>query len=400
MLSGSYGVVTLSEEFAIKRTKLFDRNRLVSANLNEAVLLSSKLALKNSVVCYDVDISPHGNELYLKLERGEEDLTSFLQRTSLEVRVQQFEPLLRDIVVGLQHLHTHGIVHGDLKPSNIIVSNGTPVFKLIDFGGIRMFRQFNLEVEMCCTYPFLAPEAFDDYVLPAPALDAWSLGVVLFCYLCATFPVQTNSSENHNDKTFYKNFYKCNVLDLSPLDKPGIPEAYRATVCALLISDPAKRLCVHDLYTALTSDDAPCARTIEGDMDVLDVHGRDRWIDKIFVICTQNHLISAFPLACSIADRYRALTATAYDAAIIKAVVCIAASLVYGTDMHLDAHIKKHIRRVCTALKFSLMTDTCDYILSCKHRNLVIDWAVLCMCIKSRMNTLDMVSEYERREVL
>ena len=140
--------MTLSEEFAIKRTKLFDRNRLVSANLNEAVLLSSKLALKNSVVCYDVDISPHGNELYLKLERGEEDLTSFLQRTSLEVRVQQFEPLLRDIVVGLQHLHTHGIVHGDLKPSNIIVSNGTPVFKLIDFGGIRMFRQFNLEVEI------------------------------------------------------------------------------------------------------------------------------------------------------------------------------------------------------------------------------------------------------------
>ena len=77
---------------------------------------------------------------------------------------QSHLPVLYQITAGLNQLHSLGIVHGNLKPSNILVSfpkgNGTePMIKLADFGirhavwdeatGLTHFRLVTTEGWMC-----------------------------------------------------------------------------------------------------------------------------------------------------------------------------------------------------------------------------------------------------------
>ena len=91
-------------------------------------------------------------------------------------------PVLHQITSGLNQLHSLGIVHGNLKPSNILISfpkgdTGEPVIKLADFGirhavrdkatGLTHFRLVTTEGWMC---------PFDTHI--GPSFDLLSLGCV------------------------------------------------------------------------------------------------------------------------------------------------------------------------------------------------------------------------------
>ncbi|MBC8068192.1 MAG: protein kinase, partial [Deltaproteobacteria bacterium] len=74
-----------------------------------------------------------------ELVRGD-DLSTFLKGASREVVVELFLQLAR----ALDYIHALGLVHGDIKPSNVLVArgeaDGQPQAKLIDFGLARMLR--------------------------------------------------------------------------------------------------------------------------------------------------------------------------------------------------------------------------------------------------------------------
>ena len=95
---------------------------------------------------------------------------------------QSHLPILYQITAGLNQLHSLGIVHGNLKPSNILVSfpkgDGTePMMKLSDFGichavrdettGLTQFQLITTEGWMCPTDPQDPIE---------PSFDTFSLG--------------------------------------------------------------------------------------------------------------------------------------------------------------------------------------------------------------------------------
>ncbi|CDK24529.1 unnamed protein product [Kuraishia capsulata CBS 1993] len=109
---------------------------------------------------------------------------------------------LRDIVLGLEFLHTQGIVHRDIKPSNLLVDpNGT--VKLSDFGISYKLtgdeKSDNFELGTPCGTPlFLSPElcgygAHDRQnrqgtALQGKKIDVWALGVTLFYLFFGIFP--------------------------------------------------------------------------------------------------------------------------------------------------------------------------------------------------------------------
>jgi serine/threonine protein kinase len=93
--------------------------------------------------------------------------------------------IFSQIVSAVDYLHTKmQIVHRDLKFGNVMVSEGN-VVKLIDFG--LAFPANELATDPCGSLAYAAPEVFRG-VPYGPAIDVWSIGVMLYAAVCGMYP--------------------------------------------------------------------------------------------------------------------------------------------------------------------------------------------------------------------
>jgi serine/threonine protein kinase len=104
--------------------------------------------------------------------------------------------IFQQLVMALQHIHSRGIVHRDLKLDNIVVSAGEerPVVKLIDFGSAELCESSTLT--WAGTPEFNAPEIFGapcGHRYDMRSLDLWSLGVTLYALLESRYPFKGGS---------------------------------------------------------------------------------------------------------------------------------------------------------------------------------------------------------------
>ncbi len=87
---------------------------------------------------------------------------------------------------ALAALHTQGIVHGDIKPSNVMLEDSGRVV-LMDFGAAQRFRSATPSAVMVGTLPYLAPEILRG-TEPSPQSDVYALGVLMFRLLAGAHP--------------------------------------------------------------------------------------------------------------------------------------------------------------------------------------------------------------------
>jgi len=88
--------------------------------------------------------------------------------------------IAQDIVCGLEYLHNNDIVHCDLKPRNILLSQDYSVAKLCDFGGCVQVGSQATGWEAHATPHYMAPEMFLHPAEITPLCDIYSFGVVLW----------------------------------------------------------------------------------------------------------------------------------------------------------------------------------------------------------------------------
>jgi len=96
--------------------------------------------------------------------------------------------IILQVLQALSHAHTHGVVHRDIKPGNIILLTDGQV-KVTDFGIARLELSGSLtQVGMAVGTPgYMAPEQFSGHELDRRA-DLYAAGVVLFEMLTGVRP--------------------------------------------------------------------------------------------------------------------------------------------------------------------------------------------------------------------
>mmetsp|Transcript_5145 Transcript_5145/g.21130 ORF Transcript_5145/g.21130 Transcript_5145/m.21130 type:complete len:533 (-) Transcript_5145:966-2564(-) len=112
------------------------------------------------------------------------------------INVQSVRSYARQLVHALRHLARHGVVHADVKPDNILVSENNAVVKLCDFGSA--FRPAD---ELCDPSPYLVSRFYraPEIILGLKydhRVDLWAVGCCLFELYCGRvmFPGVDNNN--------------------------------------------------------------------------------------------------------------------------------------------------------------------------------------------------------------
>jgi hypothetical protein len=164
-----------------------------------------------------------GKTMRQALAAGELD-----DRGSVEVAAQVLE--------ALAHAHGRGIVHRDVKPSNVLLAD-SPVIdvRLLDFG-LALMAEFDTLTEMGDvpgTLGYVSPERLLGRPSTA-ATDIWAVGVMLWEALAASHPFRDGGPEETS-----RNIQR----GATPLEslRPDLPRALCEAVAAALTLNPARR---------------------------------------------------------------------------------------------------------------------------------------------------------------
>jgi [calcium/calmodulin-dependent protein kinase] kinase len=144
------------------------------------------------------------------------------------------------LTFGLSAVHAQGVVHRDIKPDNLLLTNEN-VLKIVDFGVSEMFEKSSemLTAKSAGSPAFLPPElcVARHGEISGKAADVWSMGVTLYCLRFGKLP-----------------FERIGVLDLYEAIRtdvltypPDTDHDFLDLMEKLLEKDPAKRIKMHEL---------------------------------------------------------------------------------------------------------------------------------------------------------
>ena len=230
----------LGREVAIKQVhqQFLSDQRQLARYWQEAQLLAS-LQHPNIVTIYDI-VRGRG-WLILELMRG-----SLKQSAQGEpIDLDFLRGALADALTALQFLHQNGVIHGDVKPSNLLVDARNRV-KLGDFGLAR--RASNEEGSLLKgTTKYMAPELINpQFGAVGPASDLYSLGFSAYELMCGTafeslFPGL--GAFGRDKQIAWMMWHAAADRNLPEIGKvlEGVPDDLARTIQKMIVKDPARR---------------------------------------------------------------------------------------------------------------------------------------------------------------
>ena len=152
MFLGAYGTVYKARDkrvdsiVAMKKVRIALTEDGVPANVLREISLLKHLGKYNHPnivrlldICPGPKYGPKAMELYLIFEHVDQDLEKFLKNCpSPGLPPDKVRDLMWQLLCGVDYLHSHRIVHRDIKPQNTLVTNNGTV-KIADFGLARIY---------------------------------------------------------------------------------------------------------------------------------------------------------------------------------------------------------------------------------------------------------------------
>jgi serine/threonine protein kinase len=186
---GGFGVVYEAEDEVLERTVAIKVMRPAPADSQRALrfkreaLLLARLHHRNVVTLYDYGVVDGVPYLVLERLRGE---TLEQRRSEGQLGARAALAIAVDVARGLAHAHQAGIVHADVKPSNVFLCDDGTV-KLLDFGLGRWHASATDELVGGGTPAYMSPEQWRREP-PTPASDVFATGALLYQLLTGRLP--------------------------------------------------------------------------------------------------------------------------------------------------------------------------------------------------------------------
>ena len=235
---GGMGVVYLAREVHLDRMvaiKVLPPDKARDASFRERFLREARLAAKLS--------HPNIIPIHAVEERGEFVfyVMAFIDGETLAQRVRTRGPLgnsegarvLREVAWALAHAHSHGLVHRDVKPDNILLESSTGRVLVADFG-IAAATHDQRGAGVSGTPEFMSPEQALGKDLD-PRSDLYGVGATAFFALTGRLPFEGSTATEVLAKQITE--------AAPPLGSMGMPVSRRlsAIVDRCLAKDPAQR---------------------------------------------------------------------------------------------------------------------------------------------------------------
>ncbi|VBB17813.1 serine/threonine-protein kinase [Yasminevirus sp. GU-2018] len=179
---------------------------------------------------------------------------------------REYYRVLFDLVMAIEFLHSKQIIHGDIKPNNVIIrTDGVPVF--IDYDLSRYITGPTHVKKMFGTKFFMSPEMVFQKKITTKT-DMWSLGMTLYACTMKTYTpdLLKMAISVYPDPSYVSYFGEpCQVCNIESVIK-SIPVAikkykegicstygklFMTVMCAMLVEDDNNRLSSKDLCQVL-----------------------------------------------------------------------------------------------------------------------------------------------------
>jgi polo-like kinase 1 len=96
------------------------------------------------------------------------------------------------LIVALKYLHSHRIIHRDLKLGNLFLNDQMQI-KVGDFGlATKLEFEGEKKRTICGTPNYIAPEVLDGKIGHSYEVDVWSLGVIIYTMIIGKPPFETS----------------------------------------------------------------------------------------------------------------------------------------------------------------------------------------------------------------
>ncbi|CAI7642689.1 unnamed protein product [Penicillium glandicola] len=166
--------------------------------IKEEIAIMKKLNHNNLVSLIEVLDDPTEDSLYMVMEMCKKGV---VMKVGLEEKADPYDDeqcrcWFRDLILGIEYLHSQGIVHRDIKPDNCLVTNDD-MLKVVDFGVSEMFEKDSdmFTAKSAGSPAFLPPElcVVKHGDVSGKATDIWSMGVTLYCLRYGKLPFEKQS---------------------------------------------------------------------------------------------------------------------------------------------------------------------------------------------------------------
>ncbi len=211
------------------------------ARFEREMMAVGRLDHPNVVRAYDA--REIGGECFLVMELVEGlDLNQYMRRHGV-LQVADACEVIRQAALGLQSAHEHGLVHRDVKPSNLMLNHSGEV-KLLDLGLARFQLDQAAGDEMTSTghmmgtADFMAPEQVSETHTVDIRADVYSLGCTLYKLLAGRAPFSGSKYPSAFEKM------RAHLDEAAPplrKYRRDVPEELLAVINRMMAKEPAAR---------------------------------------------------------------------------------------------------------------------------------------------------------------